>query len=96
MALPYPEGEVYFLTEALKLTSDGYTFDASDSKSFYQHCLVETVWNRAVTSRNSKPYNNDNMPKHKRSKLNHNYGSYWNQRFGTPLTPALKQVDCSS
>ena len=43
MALPYAEGELYFLRSALKFPDVG--FDASDQNRFYDFILVEHVWN---------------------------------------------------
>ena len=42
-SLPYPEGQVFFKTSALKQTG----FTASDQEQFYGHFLVEYVWNNA-------------------------------------------------
>lgn len=42
MALPYPEGEVYFKRSLLKYP--GFAMD-TDDKAFYSNVLVECVWN---------------------------------------------------
>ncbi|KAL8922318.1 MAG: hypothetical protein Q9208_005288 [Pyrenodesmia sp. 3 TL-2023] len=57
MALPYPEGEVYFKRSSLKYP--GFAID-TDDKTFYSHALVETVWNSWFNhndeAKNTKPH----------------------------------------
>ena len=43
MAMPYPEGEVFFDRKVLSQPKAGY--DASKPKDFYSHFMVEYVWN---------------------------------------------------
>ena len=45
MALPYPEGAVYFRRSALHLRQSPHNFDAQHDRTFYSHCLLEHVWN---------------------------------------------------
>ena len=68
MALPYPEGDVYFKRSALKLPQGEYKYDAEDEKAFYSHILVETVWNTYASGPSTQP-SNSSMPPHPRSKL---------------------------
>ena len=54
MALPYPEGEVYFKRSVLHHDPSGWTVNEAkgtdwtdkDKAAFYGHALVEYVWNR--------------------------------------------------
>ena len=43
MAMPYPEGEVFFDRKVLSQPKAGY--DASNPKDFYSHFMIEYVWN---------------------------------------------------
>ena len=66
MALPYPEGQVYFRRSALNLKDSPYNFDVQDTTSFYSHCLLENVWNTWAFSSNTNP-SIDHIPTHPRS-----------------------------
>ncbi|MCJ1227484.1 hypothetical protein MMC12_004140 [Toensbergia leucococca] len=74
MALPYPEGEVYFKSATLKLNN----FDASDDMSFYSNFLVEYVWNRPYCTN----FEIETTKNHPRSTLRTGFGDLWATRFG--------------
>lgn len=46
MALPYPEGEVFFKRSVLKNNGDGLNPD--DLTSFNKHALIEWCWNETA------------------------------------------------
>lgn len=48
MALPYPEGEVFFKRSVLKNNENG--LDPDNLTSFNSHALVEWCWNDKVAS----------------------------------------------
>ncbi|KAL9098422.1 MAG: hypothetical protein Q9163_005913 [Psora crenata] len=76
MALPYPEGIVYFKTEALKQ----FGYDATNESDFYGHFLVEYVWNQCIYSGSdldSKKQDHDHS-----GPLHTGYGQWYNTRFG--------------
>lgn len=73
MALPYPEGEVYFKRSALKYP--GFAID-TDDKTFYSHVLVETVWNMWHNSGITAPKFH-----HPRAKPISGYAEWYNTQF---------------
>ena len=86
MALPYPDGEVYFDKSALHRSFDG-GWNAAKEKDFYGIALVETVWNSWVLS--GGDLNTSNLPWNGRTdfiKVNPqwwgtNYGIFTHQKF---------------
>ena len=44
MAMPYPEGEVFFDRKVLK-SSNPKVYDANDISKFYSHLMIEYIWN---------------------------------------------------
>lgn len=86
MAIPYPEGDVYFRRSALKLPQDDYKYDAEDEKAFYGHILVETVWNTYASGPSTQP-SNSSMKPHPRSKLAKDQaGGFYMTTFGAWTT----------
>ena len=81
MALPYPEGQVYFRRSALNLNTPPYNFDVQDATSFYSHCLLENVWNTWAFSSNTNP-NINNVPAHPRSKALKGHADNYGTLFG--------------
>ena len=81
MALPFPEGQVYFRRSALNLKNPPYNFDAQDTTSFYSHFLLENVWNTWAFSSHTNP-TIDNIPTHPRSKPVKGYASGYGTHFG--------------
>ncbi|KAL8881225.1 MAG: hypothetical protein Q9198_001530 [Flavoplaca austrocitrina] len=75
MALPYPEGEVYFKRSLLKYP--GFAIDSND-KDFYSNVLVESVWNTWYNSNLEIPLTKP----HIRAKLVSGYGEWYNTHFG--------------
>ena len=76
MALPYPEGIVYFKTDALKQSG----FSATNDKDFYGNFLVEYVWNHA-------PFSGSDLAHTKQAhahsgRLHIGYGDWYATRFG--------------
>ena len=47
MALPYPEGEVFFKRSVLKNNGDG--LDPDNLTSFNSHALIEWCWNEKAS-----------------------------------------------
>ena len=69
MALPFLEGEVFFVRKALE-EPHFYKFFPDDPEQFYGHMLIEHVWNRWTVSINTKPNFDDIQRRpHPRSKL---------------------------
>ena len=91
MALPYPEGQVYFRRTALKLLDAGYNFDAENDKSFYSHCLLENVWNTWAFSSNTNPDIN-HVPYHPRATAKKGFADSYGTYFGA-LIANEKQID---
>lgn len=81
MALPYPEGEVYFKRSALKLPDGEYKYFADEPAAFYTHVLVEQVWNVWASSNNTDP-SIKNMPHHMRAEHKTGTASQYNTEFG--------------
>ena len=81
MALPYPEGAVYFRRSALRLHGYGYNFDVQRDTDFYSHFLLENVWNYWAFSPNTTP-NVSNVPTHPRSRVLTGTASSYRTRFG--------------
>ena len=81
MALPYPEGAVYFKRSVLNLKTPPYNFDAQDDSAFYSHCLLENTWNTWAFSSHTTPDIN-HIPSHIRSKAVRGYGQNYNTQFG--------------
>ena len=77
MALPYPEGIVYFKSAALK--QSGY--DATNEKDFYGNFLVEYIWNDALFA--ADDFNKGTIQDHVRSgKIHTGYGVGYGTKFG--------------
>ncbi|KAL9609783.1 MAG: hypothetical protein Q9167_005479 [Letrouitia subvulpina] len=69
MALPFIEGEVFFVRKALE-EPRFYRFFPDDPKQFYGHMLIEHVWNRWTVSQNTRPdFNAIDRRPHPRSTL---------------------------
>ena len=81
MALPYPDGQVYFKRSALNLNTPPYNFDVQDPGSFYENFLLENVWNNWAFASNTNP-TIDHVPAHPRSKAVKGYGSGYEKKFG--------------
>lgn len=84
MALPYPEGAVYFKTGALNQPG----FDATNDKDFYSHFLVEYGWNRSVFSGSDLNKRQEDHPHV--GKLTTGYASWYATRFGV-----WKEMHCN-
>ena len=77
MSLPYGEGEVFFKRSGLKHPSSG--FDADNQSSFYEHALVETVWNNRFCSQSEHP----ESFKHRYARLNKYDPESWGPSYYT-------------
>ena len=81
MALPYPEGAVYFRRTALHLRDSRYNFDVQNDRTFYTHGLLETTWNYWSFA----PWTNPtvfNLPTHPRSRALKGKPQSWGTEFG--------------
>ncbi|MCJ1484523.1 hypothetical protein MMC06_004694 [Schaereria dolodes] len=68
MALPYPEGAVFLLRDAL--VERLYNFNPNEPDQFYGNMLIEHVWNRWTVSQGTIPNFDDISKKpHPRSQL---------------------------
>ena len=76
MALPYPEGAVYFKTEALKQ----YGYDATNEQDFYGNFLVEYIWNQSVYQAKALDSKIQDHPHS--GKIHTGYAQWYNTRFG--------------
>lgn len=81
MALPYPEGEVFFKRSALKLPQGNYKYSADEPEAFYTYVLVEQVWNTWASSNNTEP-SIKMMPGHKRAEHKTGTAGLYNTEFG--------------
>ncbi|KAI4276153.1 MAG: hypothetical protein LQ337_002693 [Flavoplaca oasis] len=75
MALPYPEGEVYFKISLPKYP--GFAID-KDDKDFYSNVLVESVWNTWYDFNLEIPL----IRPHIRAELVTGYGEWYRTHFG--------------
>jgi hypothetical protein len=66
MALPYPEGEVFFKRSVLKNNDNG--LDPDNLTSFNKHALVEWCWNESGGPRNARCTVKHRKGKHDESK----------------------------
>ena len=82
MALPFIEGEVFFIRSALE-EPHFYRFFPDDPRQFYGHMLIEHVWNRWTVSINTTPnfVGIENRP-HPRSRLERGTAQGWRTEFG--------------
>ena len=85
MAFPYPEGAVYFRTDALHRSG----FNETSEKGFYGHFLVEYVWNLSVRQGGDLNHRPEDHPHS--SRLHTGYGQCGipDVAFGTQCTAAL-------
>lgn len=81
MALPYPEGEVYFKRSALQLPQGDYKYSADEPLAFYSHVLIEQVWNAWASSESTIP-SSKNVPTHLRADHKIGSASYYGTEFG--------------
>ena len=81
MALPYPEGQVYFRRTALRLPTSPYNFDVQNDRTFYSHCLLENVWNTFAFTNWTTP-SLGNIPSHPRSRVIRGRGQLYRTDFG--------------
>lgn len=81
MALPWLEGEVFFLRNAL--VEPRYNFNPNDAKNFYGHMLIEHAWNRWTISTNTNPdFDEIRRRPHPRSTLQIGRADRWGTYFG--------------
>jgi hypothetical protein len=78
MALPYPEGEVFFERSVLRAPG-GYS--ANNIDHFYSHFMVEYIWN-VPANHGSKSANSPNGHHHSRSPYKIVKGSNWGTHYG--------------
>lgn len=82
MALPYPEGAVYFKRTALSLQSSPWDFDVQNDQTFYSHCLIENVWNPWAYNYGKSVPSAENVATHPRSKVVVGQGEGYATQFG--------------
>ena len=94
MALPYPEGQVFFKRTALR--SSYYNFDVeNDDKAFYSHFLLENTWNTWAFSNGTTP-DLSHIPSHPRSSVlkgrAQNYRTEFGKSDSSMITPLSYEV----
>ncbi|KAI1022154.1 hypothetical protein LB504_007335 [Fusarium proliferatum] len=80
MALPYPEGEVFFLRSVLCNKNPAH-YQADNPAHFYSHLMVEFIWN-VEADHGSKAANSWTGHSHSRSPYAIVKGSSWNTHYG--------------
>jgi hypothetical protein len=80
MALPYPEGEVFFKRSVLKNNDNG--LDPDNLTSFNKHALVEWCWNKSGGLDNPRSSVQHQKGKHDESK-SYGYHEAMIIHFGT-------------
>lgn len=81
MALPWLEGEVFFVRNAL--VEPRYNFNPNDARNFYGHMLIEHAWNSWTVSNNTNPnFNQIDRRPHPRSTLQVGRAQGWKTYFG--------------
>ncbi|KAL5590384.1 hypothetical protein FOBRF1_013941 [Fusarium oxysporum] len=80
MAIPYPEGEVFFIRSVLR-NKDPTHYQADNPAHFYSHLMVEFIWN-VEADHGSKNANSWTGHSHPRSPYTIVTGSGWNTHYG--------------
>jgi hypothetical protein len=80
MALPYPEGEVFFMRSVLR-NKDPAHYQADNPAHFYSHFMVEYIWN-VEADHGSKNANSWDGHYHQRSPYAIVKGSGWGTHYG--------------
>ena len=90
MALPYPEGSVYFRRTALRLPTPPWNFDVQNERTFYSHCLIENVWNTEAFHYGTSTPSPGTLETHPRSRVVVGQGQSYRTRFGKSKVTPLK------